>query len=100
MSKLNSLNLPAAKLQENPIVNDLSVLSTNFPPPTTAGAILIGPNAVDPAPNASIAVGLPAGIVGPLAAPGGNTYYYIPATVRNGAGAPVTGFLMFSTAHP
>ena len=97
-SKLNALGLPTAKLQENPLVNDVSVLSKNFPPPATAGATLIGPNAKDTT-RAEIVIGYSGG-AGGIARPAGDTYYYIPATILNDAGAEVRGFLMFSTAHP
>lgn len=43
VSNLNSLGLPAAKLQENQIVNDLSVLSAAIPPPVQAGSLILGP---------------------------------------------------------
>lgn len=99
MSKLNSLNLPTAKLQENPIVNDLSVLSKNFPPPTTPGAVLIGPEAEDPgtAPGApELSLGFNTTNVNGKVIPAGAQYFTLPVQVMIND-VPTTKYLVLAS---
>lgn len=89
MSKLNTLGLPVAQLQESPIINDLSVLSTAVPPPDFAGSIKLGP---DPAigsgnsANNQLVINYSTTNAVGANAPGAGQYFTVPVRVPvNGA---------------
>ena len=84
MSKLNALGLPVAQLQESPIINDLSVLSTAVPPPDFAGSVKIGPATAVSGNSAinQLVINYPVTNAGAGAnAPGNGQYFTIPVRV-------------------